>query len=466
MLPAFMNLWLLALAALSTATTTAVPMDEDQRVSIAIAVQRADGESEPVVYSYSAVAEVDEDAPAAGTRCVRVVKLAGEDESKVWIGVRLTPVPAPLAAHIGEQGVMISNVMKDSPADAAGLAQYDVVVQFGATEIESPADLMSAVGQTVPGQPVPLRIIRKAAPTTVTITPVARPAELKWEMKYEEPEDSFVDAAVKLHGKALQLGPQGQWLMRDLGQLRDLPDVLKELKKLDIGVDLDKLHEGLDVFGKDMDVKILRNLDGGCLWMSKDGSDNAQVQIRIQVADDGATTTIQRTPDGKFEVSKTDADGNESSATYANEEEFEAADPEAYELYGRHAAGCGASVIRVQPFGSRALKWRQDFQVDVKKHIEDALERAKAYSVDAQEQCHEALQKAHEAVRKARTVCIRKESGAADGAQSLMVLVDDDGSVEVTVTEDGQTTKYEFKSLDEFKRQQPELYDRVHSKTE
>lgn len=465
MLPAFMNLWLLALAALGAATaSTAVPVDGDQPASIAIAVGSADDESGPIVYQ--TLAEVDENQPTTGTRCVRVVKLAGENESKVWIGVRLTPVPAPLAAHIGEQGVMISNVMKDSPADAAGLAQYDVVVQFGATEIESPADLMSAVGQTLPDQPVALRIIRKAAPLAVTITPITRPTEMKWEMKYEEPEDSFVDAAVKLHGKALQLGPQGKWIMRDLGQLRDLPEMLKELKDLDVGIDLDKLHQGLDVFGKDMDVKILRNLDGGCLWMSKDGSDNAQVQIRIQVADDGTTTTIQRMPDGKFEVSKTDADGNESSATYESEEEFEATDPAAYELYSRHAAGDGVSVIKVQPLGSRALKWRHDFQVDVKKHIEDALERAKAYSADAQEQCHEALQKANEAVRKARTVCIRKQSGPTDGSQSLMVLVDDDGSVEVTVTENGQTTKYEFKSMDEFKRQQPELYDRVHSKTE
>jgi len=47
-----------------------------------------------------------------------------------------------------------------------------------------------------------------------------------------------------------------------------------------------------------------------------------------------------------------------------------------------------------------------------------------------------------------------------------MVLVDDDGSVEVTVTEDGQTVKYEFKSMDEFKRQQPELYNRIHCTTE
>ncbi|HPC21994.1 MAG TPA: hypothetical protein PK920_05860, partial [Phycisphaerae bacterium] len=30
-----------------------------------------------------------------------------------WLGVRLTPIPEPLAAHIGENGVMVANVVQD-----------------------------------------------------------------------------------------------------------------------------------------------------------------------------------------------------------------------------------------------------------------------------------------------------------------------------------------------------------------
>jgi hypothetical protein len=380
---------------------------------------------------------------------------AGEELPKVWIGVRVTPVPAPLAAHIGANGVMISNVVKESPADKAGLEQYDVIVAIDGQNLGRPQDLTAAVAKAEPDKAAQLSIVRKGARQELAITPVARPQESDWSLKYAEPEDSVVDDAVKMYGRALQLGPKGHWIMRDLGQLHDVPDALNELKDhLDqFNIKIDKLPNA-----GDMDLRILRGL-GDAETADADADAGTQVEIRIKVGKDGQTTTIVREADGKFEVTREAAEGQESSTTYDTRAEFEAGDPEAFKMYSEQAVCRGGNFIEVHPGWDKLGSLRHEFQINVEQKVKAALERAKEATAEARDKQHEALQELHEKLAQTR-IEVHKSPDAA-GAETLIVRVNDDGSIKVVVTKDGEKQTYEFKDKAEFKAVNPELYERA-----
>jgi hypothetical protein len=384
----------------------------------------------------------------------RCIVMATEGDSKVWIGVRLTPVPAPLAAHIGDRGVMIANVVKDSPADKAGLQQYDVVVGFGGQEIKEPEDLTAAVGKAKPGQAVKLAIIRKGAKQELEIKPVERSGEISMDMKYPEPEESFVDDAVKLYGRAYMLGPNGEMTWHDLGALKHMPDGLKEL-----GQSLDKLHGGLNALDRDLDIRILRDLD------EKEAEDqNARVEVRVQVEKDGQTTTIVCEPDGKITVTRKAADGKQTTATYDDADALEKADPEAYELYERHDGGAESELFRVRPHGDLAREYRKEFQIDVEKKVKEALAKAEQAQAQAGTQAEQAMKEAQKKLEQARVV-VRAHKGESPEAakEILLVRVDDKGAIRVTVSQDGEKTVYKFKSKEDFKESEPDLYAQVES---
>ena len=53
------------------------------------------------------------------------------EESTAWLGVVMVDVPKALSAHLntGDEGLMVINVIRDSPADTAGIQQYDVILR-------------------------------------------------------------------------------------------------------------------------------------------------------------------------------------------------------------------------------------------------------------------------------------------------------------------------------------------------
>lgn len=408
---------------------------------------------------------------SGGPRVVTVSTTDDQALPKVWMGVRLTAVPEPLAAHIGDSGVMIANVAKDSPADRAGIAQYDVVVGFNGKDITRPQDLTAAIAEISVGQPAKLGIIRKGKPQELALTLAERAAGVEVEWKYAEPQEAGVDAAIKMYGRALQRDANGNWKLEDLGQLYTLPDTLKKLEDLDIGLDVDKLNEELgrltDPNGPlhKMDVRILHGLksDGtSCIDIDKD----ARIELKMKVADDGKQTTIETGADGKFTVTHVDADGNQSSATYENAEEFEKGDPEAFKIYSEHCAhpGLGRTFEHciIHPFGARTLRLQHDFQVDVEKRVQEALEAAKKAQVRVGQAREEALKEYKEKLGQAQ-IEVHRGHGAGEPAETLMVRVNDDGTIKVTTTENGEQVTREFKTREEFKATEPDLYARVQS---
>jgi Do/DeqQ family serine protease len=97
-----------------------------------------------------------------------------------WLGVAIQDVTDELAASFGvreREGVLVADVMKGGPAEAAGLRPGDVVVELDGAPIREVPDLQRRVAGVAPGQKVRLVVVRDRASVPVSVTVGEMPAE-------------------------------------------------------------------------------------------------------------------------------------------------------------------------------------------------------------------------------------------------------------------------------------------------
>ena len=84
----------------------------------------------------------------------------------------IQPLTPELAKSFGlkePRGVLIADVVKDSPADRAGLASGDVLIEFDGKKVDTPQDLQKIVAVTAPGKGVPVKVWRDKGEKTLEI---------------------------------------------------------------------------------------------------------------------------------------------------------------------------------------------------------------------------------------------------------------------------------------------------------
>src|SRR5262250_1989081 len=89
-----------------------------------------------------------------------------------WLGVSIQPLTPELAKGFGlrdAKGVLISDVVQDSPAERAGIAAGDIVIEFDKKKVDTPQDLQKAVAATAPGKGVPVKVWRDKTEKTLEI---------------------------------------------------------------------------------------------------------------------------------------------------------------------------------------------------------------------------------------------------------------------------------------------------------
>jgi serine protease Do len=89
-----------------------------------------------------------------------------------WLGVSIQPLTPELAKGFGlkePNGVLISDVMQQSPAATAGIASGDIIIEFDRKKVDSPQELQKAVAATTPGRAVPLKVWRDKGEKTLEI---------------------------------------------------------------------------------------------------------------------------------------------------------------------------------------------------------------------------------------------------------------------------------------------------------
>lgn len=115
-----------------------------------------------------------------------------------WLGVSIQDLSPELAAQFGiteTKGVLVSDVMEDSPAKKAGFERADVIVEFDGKPMDSPTHLRNAVAQTPLGKKVSIKLIRDKKPKVLDVTIVEQPKSMA-QSGSEENEESVAPTGV------------------------------------------------------------------------------------------------------------------------------------------------------------------------------------------------------------------------------------------------------------------------------
>jgi len=89
-----------------------------------------------------------------------------------WLGVMIQDITPELAQSFGLQnttGVLVSDVLADSPAEKAGLKRGDVVLQFNGNNVLDANALSRAVAATAPESKIPMQIVRNGQQKNIDV---------------------------------------------------------------------------------------------------------------------------------------------------------------------------------------------------------------------------------------------------------------------------------------------------------
>jgi len=89
-----------------------------------------------------------------------------------WLGVSIQPLTSDLANSFGvkdTKGVLVSDVVSDSPAGKAGLKPGDILLEFEGKKTDAPADLQRAVALASPGQDTKVKVWRDGSERTLSV---------------------------------------------------------------------------------------------------------------------------------------------------------------------------------------------------------------------------------------------------------------------------------------------------------
>jgi membrane-associated protease RseP (regulator of RpoE activity) len=104
------------------------------------------------------------------------------EQPKHWIGLLGGPVTPELRAHLeipADQGLLVRQVLPESPAAKAGLETYDILLRANETDLHDMRDLMELVRTSGEQQAqITLEVVRHGKRETVYITPEARPEKI------------------------------------------------------------------------------------------------------------------------------------------------------------------------------------------------------------------------------------------------------------------------------------------------
>ncbi len=98
---------------------------------------------------------------------------AGEKDSKHgYLGIMLQDIDTTMAKAMDlddQKGILVNEVVEDSPAEAAGLRDGDVILTFNGKNLDSSKDLTKVVRKTQPGEEVEIVVLRDGKKKTLDV---------------------------------------------------------------------------------------------------------------------------------------------------------------------------------------------------------------------------------------------------------------------------------------------------------
>ena len=121
---------------------------------------------------------------AVPSNMVRLVMTSLIKEGKVvrgWLGVSIQEVTSELAKQFGVQeakGALVSDVLKETPAERAGLKRGDVIIRYNGREVSNAGQLRNLVAETPVGEKVRVVVIRDKREKEVEVKIEEQPKEV------------------------------------------------------------------------------------------------------------------------------------------------------------------------------------------------------------------------------------------------------------------------------------------------
>ena len=109
-----------------------------------------------------------------------------------WLGVMIQDITPELAKSFGlmhSNGVLVSDVVKDSPADKAGLLRGDVILRFDGKEIENAHKLSQLVAETAPNTLIKIGLLRNGKEKTLSLKIGTMPEEAQKSISPQKEND-------------------------------------------------------------------------------------------------------------------------------------------------------------------------------------------------------------------------------------------------------------------------------------
>ena len=293
-----------------------------------------------------------------GTIRVEVrVSAADEKGGGGWLGVRIVPVPPPLAAHLKTRtaGVMVGNLVKDGPAHKAGLERYDVIVAVDGKAVEDGSALVKAIGALKPGRKVDLAVVRKARKTTLQVVvgkPV--PAERAQLVHKDEAPSGWQDV-LRVHPRMIFRKGADAWERMDG---KNLPEEIRKLMRSIPEIKIDTDGPNVRVIAKTV----------------------------VHVKDDkGRDVQIEKDETGQITVRRktVDKDGNETEdvSNFKDADALREMDKEAYDLLKKSHVNIFTTgkrfrldIPKIRAFGRGAIDHRK-LRKDIHEKLLENLER-------------------------------------------------------------------------------------------
>jgi serine protease Do len=90
-----------------------------------------------------------------------------------WLGVSIQDLSPELAKSLNikqQNGALVADVIRESPAEKAGLKRGDLIVEYNGKPVENATMLRNLVSSTPPGKSADIKIVRDGKEQTMTVT--------------------------------------------------------------------------------------------------------------------------------------------------------------------------------------------------------------------------------------------------------------------------------------------------------
>lgn len=228
---------------------------------------------------------------------------------RVWLGIRFEP-PGPALARqlkLNGQGLLITNVCKQSPAQRCGLQQFDVLVSFGGARLSGDGHALGVrLRELGPSAEASAVVLREAKELALNTKLASWPEGQKLEWVYEEEPSIVFQDKFAVSGQILKIEPGGALTVQPL-DVQALPPKYRAFLK--------GLHS--------------RTIE---LW-----SEDGRARVKCSTTKDDVVIEVEQDADGKIYVRHIGQTGEDDGGlvierVYEDEGALQEADEEAYEV--------------------------------------------------------------------------------------------------------------------------------------